>query len=296
MSVIASFTSNASNTTFSFPESIYGKFQTCLLSSFGSFAFYAFTFTSIMVLLPPFTLVLHLGLQQYLQQHLSTPTGHSDLFTFHVILLDLLSIFGCVIISCGIHIHIPYMILVGMYFYSTNLFGQMFFHILTCMDRYVAVVYPVSYLSLKTTKWIKIRNITITCVWLCSWCFFTHLIYQNGKSLAYLLIGVETIAIILIFAFNLYIVLSLIHRHPGKDDGRRLLDPLKVRALQNITVILGVLSLRFLGYILATATTLIGQIQEAEKCITYLTGVWLTLPSSLVLPLIYLQKAGKVFF
>lgn len=277
MSVIASFTSNASITTFSFPESIYGKFMICLLSSFGSFPFYAFTFTSLLVLLPPFILVLHLGLQQHLQQHLSTPTGHSDLFTFHVILLDLLSIFGCVVMSCGIHIHIPYMILVSMYFYSTNLFGQMFFHILTCMDLYVAVVYPVTDLSLKTTKWIKIRNITITCVWLCSWWFFfTHFIYQNGSNLAInLLIGVETIAIFLIFAFNFYIVLSLIHRHPGKEGGRRHVDPLKVKALQNVTVILGVLSLRFLGYILATATTLIGQIQEAEKCITYLTiTVW----------------------
>lgn len=296
MSVTASFTSNASITTFSFPESIYGKFKICLLSSFGSFAFYAFTFTSILVLLPPFMLVLHLGLRQRLQRHLSTPTGHSDLFTFHVILLDLLSIFGCILISCGIHIHIPYMIQVGMYFYSTNLLGQMFFHILTCMDRYMAVVYPVTYLSLKTTKWIKIRNIMITCVWLCSSCFFTHLIYENGSSLAYLLIGVETIVIFLIFALNLYIALSLIRHHPGKEGGRRLVDPLKVKALQNVTVILGVLSLRFLGYILATATTVIGQIQEAEKCITYLTGIWLTLPSSLVLPLIYLQKARKLLF
>lgn len=296
MSVIASLTSNASITTFSFSGSIYGKFKICLLSSFGSFAFYAFTFTSILVLLPPFILVLHLGLRQRLQQHLSTPTGHSDLFTFHVILFDLLSIFGCVVMSCGIHIHIPYMILVGMYFYSTNVLGQMCFHILTCMDRYVAVVYPVTYLSLKTTKWIKIRNITITCVWLCSWCFFTHLVYQNGRSLAYLLIGVETIGIFLIFVLNLYIVLSLIRRHPGKKGGRRHVGPLKVKAVQNVTVILGVLSLRFLGYILATATTVIGQIQEAEKCITYLTGIWLTLPSSLVPPLIYLQKAGKLLF
>lgn len=296
MSVIASFTSNASITTSSFPESIYEKLRICLLSSFGSFAFYAFTFTSILVLLPPVILVLHLGLRQRLQQHLSTPTGHSDLFTFHVILHDLLSIFGCVVMSCGIHIHIPYMILVGMYFYSTNLLGQMFFHILICMDRYVAVVYPVTYLSLKTTKWIRIRNITITCVWLCSWCFFTHFIYQNGSSFAYLLIGAETIAIFLIFAINLYIVLSLICRHPGKEGGCRHVDPLKVKALQNVTVILGVLSLRFLGHILATATTVIDQIQEAEKCITYLTGIWLTLPSSLVLPLIYLQRAGKLLF
>lgn len=296
MSVIASFTSNASITTFPFPESIYGKFTKCLLSSFGSFAFYAFTFTSILVLLPPFILVLHLGLRQQLRQHLSTPTGHSDLFTFHVILLDLLSLFGCVVTSCGIHIHIPHMILVGMYFYTTNLFGQMFFHILTCTDRYVAVVYPVTYLNLKTTKWIKIRTITITCVWLFSCCIFTHLIYQNGSILVYLLIGVETIAIFLIFSLNLYIVLSLICLHPGREGGRRHADPLKVKALQNVTVILGVLSLRFLGYILATATTVIGQIQEGERCITYLTGIWLTLPSSLVLPLIYLQKAGKLLF
>lgn len=290
MSVNACLTSNTSISTSFFPGSIYGKFANCLMSSFGCFAFYTFTFISILVLLPPFILVLHLGLRQSLQQQLSKPIGHSDLFTFHVILLDLLSMFGCVVTSCGIHFHIPSMIMVGLHFYSTNLLGQMFFHVLTCMDRYVAVVHPVTYLSFKTTKWIRIRNIMITCVWLCSWCLFPHLIYQNGSSLASVLIGGETIFIFLIFVLNLYIVLALNRHHSGKEGGHRHADSSKVKALQNIIVILGVLSLRFLGYYLATATTVIGQIQEAEKCIAYLVGMWLSMPSSLVLPLIYLQK------
>lgn len=153
----------------------------------------------------------------------------------------------------------------------------------------MAVVHPVTYLGFKTTKWIRIRNIMISCVWLCSWCFFTHLIYQNGNGFASVLIGVETLSIFLIFVLNLYIVLAL-NRHCSGKEG---VDPSKVKALQNIIVILGVLSLRFLGYILATVTTVIGQIQEAEKCIVYLGGMWLTMPSSLVLPLMYIQKAGK---
>lgn len=111
------------------------------------------------------------------------------------------------------------------------------------------------------------------------------LIYQNGSGLASVLIGGETISIFLLFVLNLYIVLALNRHHSGKDGGHRHVDPSKVKALQNIIVILGVLSLRFLGYFLTTATTVIGQIQEAEKYIVYLVGMWLTMSSRLVLPL-----------
>lgn len=285
--------SNTSLTTSSsaLHNGIYGKLDICLKSTAGAVNFSAFTITSILILLLPFSLVLCLGLQQWWQQH---SMSHSDHFTYHTVSIDMLSVFGCIVLCCGMHADIQQMKIVGVYLFCTNIIGQIVFHLLACVERYLAVVHPVTYRNLRKAKWIKIRKITIGCVWLIG--FMTAgVIFVDAKGLlAYMFISAEVLVTFIISVFNLCMLCVLIRPGPGKEvRGRQQVDQSKLRALHTMALILGVLLLRLSGYIITTSMYSYIQVGELEMCAVLLLGIWFTLPSSLVLPLLYLQRNGK---
>lgn len=84
---------------------------------------------------------------------------------FPFILLNLLSIFGCVVSS-----H-PIMIMFNVYLYSTNFLWQLFFHILTYVDSYMMDFYPVNYLYFEDNKMDQ-RNHDRLCL-----CFYLVLFF-----------------------------------------------------------------------------------------------------------------------
>lgn len=45
-------------------------------------------------------------------------------------------------------------------------YGETMFHILTCVECYIAVIHPVTYRGLKNDHRVRIRNVVISCVWL----------------------------------------------------------------------------------------------------------------------------------
>ncbi|KAI3376422.1 hypothetical protein L3Q82_016443 [Scortum barcoo] len=96
----------------------------------------AFAITKFFLQLPLSIFILHLGHQRWRQQRSFKTTSHSDFFTLHMAALELISELGSA------------------------------FHILTCVERYLAVVHPVTYLGLKQSGGIRIRNISTGCVWL----------------------------------------------------------------------------------------------------------------------------------
>ena len=56
----------------------------------------------------------------------------------------------------------------GFFLWNLTWYVKTFFHMLTCVERYLAVVHPVIYLSLRRERGIRIRNISFGCVWLLS--------------------------------------------------------------------------------------------------------------------------------
>lgn len=285
--------SNTSHTTSSsaLHESIYIKLDICLKSKAGAINFSAFTITSALILLLPFSLVLCLGLQQWRQQH---SMSHNDHFTYHTVSIDMLSVFGCIVLCCGIYADISLMKIVGVYLFSTNTIGQIVFHLLTCVERYMAVVQPVTYRNLRKAKWIKIRKITVGCVWLIGFVMAGLIFVDDNGLLAYVFIAAEALVIFIIFVFNLCVLCVLIRPGPGKEvKGRQQVDQSKLRALYTMALTLGVLLLRLSSYIISMFMYSYRQVGEPERCVVLLVGIWFTLPSSLALPLLFLQKNGK---
>ncbi|KAK7910078.1 hypothetical protein WMY93_014762 [Mugilogobius chulae] len=97
-----------------------------------------------LLLIPLFLFVVYVAFKQK-KKHL--PMSHSDILTFNNIGMELLSIIGSATYVVGTKF--GQRIEMGGHLYSTGAVGQTCFHTLTCVDRYLAVVHPITYLRLK---------------------------------------------------------------------------------------------------------------------------------------------------
>ena len=146
MSVNCSSPSNASLPPSSSVH-IYDHLFRCLSTKADAFHITVFTITSILLLLPLYIYIPYLGLQQ--KPRFNTIMSHSDPLTYQMVTKESMSVLGSTLICFGVHTDLPSMIMVGIYLCSMILGAQIYFHVLTCVERYLAVIHPITYLSLK---------------------------------------------------------------------------------------------------------------------------------------------------
>lgn len=250
-----------------------------------------FYMANIIIVLPLCIFILPRGLKLWFQKgSAATATSHSDFFTYHLITMELINVFNCVSVCCGIHTENLYLLSVGEFLTSFIWHGQTFFQMLTCLEHYLAVVHPIIYLSLRKEKGIRLRNIIVGCVWLLSIVEMVLMANKAFLAVSDLCLLVVNIAVI---SFGSVSVLRVLNRPgPGKQTGsRNMPDQSKQRAFYTIVTILGVLVLRFVGSVLWTSVDVLKNI---DYCLMMAVGIWINLPSSLVLPLLFLQREGKL--
>ena len=268
-------------------------FMHCFISRPGSFVFLTFSMVNVLLLLPLCILVLHLVLQRWPQQR-STSTAammsHSDSFTYHMVIMELVCVFGCVLCCCGIYrVHVL-TVLVGYCLFTFTWYGEMFFHSLTCLDCYLAVVHPIIYLSLKGERGVGIRNISIGCVWLLS-CGATSLTTFNTVS-SFVNFCTCISSLIIISFCSLSVLGVLIRPGPGEQGGdRERVDQSKQRAFCTIVSILGML---LLSLVWSLVWLVLYITRQSGNCVTLVSALWFNLPCSLVLPLLFLHRAGRL--
>ncbi|XP_034531924.1 uncharacterized protein LOC117807007 isoform X2 [Notolabrus celidotus] len=274
---------------------LYHFMQVCYNTPVGSSIQTSFTIMCVLLLAPFCIFVLYLVHQQTKQQGSGLKLSHADVFTLHVVVIELLSIFGTTLICCGHHADIPDMMMLGIYFYSLNLPGQMFFHILTCLERFVAVVHPIAYLSMRTAKGIRIRNIAVCCTWLLTFVWTLVLITSDQAAISSISFCITFLFFIIVSSCSLSVLCVLIRPGPGEGGGERRVDHSKMRAFYTILAILGVLLFRFGGTTLSSSATYASAELTGEgRCELWLSVVWFYLPSRLVLPILFLQRVGKL--
>ncbi|KAJ4948207.1 hypothetical protein JOQ06_019744 [Pogonophryne albipinna] len=224
----------------------------CLTSRPGYLIFTSAYITITLLILPLCIFVLYLGFQRWRQQSsTSSTTSHSDIFTFHMVLMELVDYSGITLVILGFHLVNENATSAGLIITLLPWYGRAYFHVLTCVERYLAVVHPVTYLNLKGQRGVRIRNICI------------------GMSVLHV----------------------LIHPGPGEQGGdRTIVDQSKRRAFYTIVAILGVLLLRSCGNMALVVLIVFNE----GLCVMMVYESWITLPSSLVLPLLFLHRAGKL--
>lgn len=77
----------------------------CSKSRLSILIFSAFSITNILILLPLFTFILYLGLQRWKQQRsvstAAATTSHSDVFTFHLVAMEMVTVSGSFLFCFG---------------------------------------------------------------------------------------------------------------------------------------------------------------------------------------------------
>lgn len=273
-----------SNFTLSSPGHRCSKFT--VVAIIGN----SFNCTRAALLIPLSILVLSLGHQRCQQR--PSMTSHSDIFTYHAAAIELIWSFGSGFFFGSFGAGHQEITAIGYFLAALSLFAENLFHLLTCMERYLAVVYPIIYRGSKGAHGVRIRNVSAACVWLLS------IVWSSFKT-----INEDPIADVSLFLFPLLLsvvgatfcslsVLCVLMR-PGPGGREQGKQP-KRKAFLTIAAITGVQWFWFLGLLVATALNSSPLILPSVSCAMRAIAQWFNLPSSLVLPLLYLYKAGKL--
>ena len=257
-----------------------------------SHSVYAAICISYTFLLPLFIFVLYVGYQRWRKQRSAATAAmsHSDIITYHMAVLEIISVVGYLFYYCGAYTQTNSVMWVGKFIFFFSSTGQTLFHLLTCVERYLAVVHPVTYLGLRQGGGVRIRNVSIGCVWLLSFC--TQAFSPRGISGDVILNFTYLILSTVIVSFcSIYVLCVLIRPGPGEVGGhRQCVDQSKQRAFHTIMVILGALLMRFLCIITFITLYYTKVIRDSFTCLIGMLVAWFCLPSSLVLPLLFLHR------
>lgn len=280
----------------SFNSSIPPIVTPCFTSKESIFAFVAVSITYLLLFLPLFILVLYFGYQQFRQQHsTSTSTAQSDAFLYNSFAMDLITCVGYNLLFFGSYFNLPDMMLVGSCFETVASCGQDFFHLLSCVERYLAVVKPITYRRLRHARGVKIRYISIGCVWFLSFLYLTQTFLGNEKLNMILYFCFMGFFLIATCFCSISVLCVLKHPGPGELGGKReQANQSKQRAFYTIMAIMGALLFRFGGHLITYIIQTAIVIGATEACVIMFSESLFNLPSTLVLPLLFLHRVGNL--
>ncbi|KAJ0006108.1 hypothetical protein NQD34_013381 [Periophthalmus magnuspinnatus] len=247
----------------------------------------SFDVINVPFVLPLCVYILYLGVQRWRSR---VQISHTDFFTFNVAFIQIIVIFASCLLIVNYSLHSEHVLKVSYYASFTVMSAVIFFQIFTCLERYAAVVHPVAYLSLKSQTWILIRNSSCAFVWLQCVIFATALGAQLD-IIKYIIISLTclTFCIALVLFCNLRVLYVLMR--PGPGDGAKG-SQVKLKALYTITAVTGALLVKFGGDVAAIGS--LGVLIPEDSCGLFLSVFWFSFPNSLVLPLLFLHRKGKL--
>lgn len=200
-------------------------------------------FITTTLLLPLFALIIYMGHQQWREKSSvgRATTSHSDVFTYNIIPMELFSILAN---GCKVYLMLSHqmtLIKLTRVLMTVSMNGQNAIHLITCVEHYVAVLHPMTYLESKKPLNIRIRNISIVCFWV--WLIGGSLSEQNLDLRLDSILIITMLSLGLQVAFIAFCSISILCSltSPGPGDahrGRMNVDLRKKRAFYTVTTII----------------------------------------------------------
>ncbi|XP_040923911.1 uncharacterized protein LOC121201756 isoform X1 [Betta splendens] len=296
-------------------SSLSHLFSSCFESRLTNLIFTSQLITSLLLYLPLWLFIIYVGAQRRRRQRSSAAAAvmsHSDCLTYNMAATDTLSILASGCYCSAVSSRLQW---AGFSIFALTVPGQTLFHLLTCVERYLAVVHPVAYLALKQAGGVRIRNVSSGCVWLLC-CSMTGWIQVILTSLYFGLM----FFFLVVICFCTFSILRVL-KHPGPGRSRRS----KQRAFHTVVAVLVALTSRLVAVLVALTSRLVAVLVALTSrlvavlvaltsrlvavlvcsvmfslsltdagCAVGSSAMWLSAPGSLVLPVLFLQRAGKL--
>lgn len=282
---------NSSHSLLPQVEDLLQMLQSCFTSTVGIVNFSSFLATCCLTDIPLCALVIFISVQRRLLGSGIT-ASHSDHFTYQTIANIFLSFTGMTLTACGVIAGFSLVMFVGLFIFYSTIFTLMFFDTLTCVERYVAVVHPITYRTLKNGKGVRIRNVAIACAWLLSFSLTMFLTVKSKVLISIIFLSFTALCLVIVFICSLCVLLVLVRPGPGEVGGaKHPVDKSKLRAFYTIVIILMALLIRFGANTFLSSFYTSAVTTADAKCHLILSQMWMTLPGSMVLPLLFVQRA-----
>lgn len=251
--------------------------------------------TAKTLFLPLSAFILFQGYRRWRRQRSFKTTSHSDFFTYHLAVMEMFWGLGFICYLCGTNNDYVELMTVGLCALSLTFYGELSFHILACVERYLAVVHPIIYMQLRNDRGMRIRNFTISCVWLLCFGLISFCVDLSGHYTFISMLCSLVFSIIVVSFCSLSVLHGLIRPGPGEGrEEKQRVDPLKHRAFVTITAISSVLWVWFVGVLVAIALSHSPVLSDSIGCVVMASVGWFNLPTSLMSPLLYLHRKGKL--
>lgn len=216
--------------------------------------------------------------------------SHCDIITYHMALMQLTEAPGLVFYLMGYVAES--LTVVGFSVSSLTILGEILFHVLTCVERYLAVIHPIAYLKYKHTSGVIMRNTCVGAVWLFS-LGWGGLVFMQYPVIPFLqLFCVSSLSFIIVSFCSLSVLCALVRPRPGEAGGDRV-DQSKRKAFKTLITITASLWLLFSGYFVSYSLKASSFLKYSDWCLVATGILWFSLPSSLVVPLLFLFRAKR---
>lgn len=242
-------------------------------------------FLELLVLIPLHLWTLFLCFRK-LHQGRGIPA--SDIFTVVLSIMEVFSCFGFLMCIISLNFNLPWIMYGAVFMLGKYLIGRPVMNCLICLERFVAVVYPVLFHKFST---LRLRCVCAATAWMITWSFAAHAIFSFPQIPMQVYSIFLTVMLLCITACSLGVLKALLKPAPSSKENQEVRKK-KKRAFWVITSILVQL---FVSYSFLLVVAML------KTCIPYDTfclwggiSMWFLRPSSAIQPYLYLSKYNKL--